>query len=144
MISSGQMMEDVKTLSMQQFPETGKHDACKYWDAYLVLMGSAMFRAGVEAGWPKRQRVNISGEYSSSAGSHDLSDNAVEAPTPPWFSRRRLPVGQKTACGCLGEALTGPRRSNRQLLVSSQAPSSPNSRACSNNRTFWMPYKSGV
>ncbi|XP_042007496.1 BUB3-interacting and GLEBS motif-containing protein ZNF207-like [Salvia splendens] len=58
---------------------------------------STKFRAGVEACWPKRAKLNSSGEYSSSAGSHDLPEAAAEIPTPPSFSRRGRPIGQKTA-----------------------------------------------
>ncbi|XP_042016953.1 uncharacterized protein LOC121764987 [Salvia splendens] len=53
-----------------------------YWDAYVVLMGSVKFRASVAAGWPKQMRLHISGEYSSSTGSHDLFDDAEETPPP--------------------------------------------------------------
>ena len=76
-------MEDVKNLSLQQDPEKGKFGTFKYWDAYVVLMDSSKFRVGVDAGWPKRTRLNASGEYNSNVGSHDLPGDVKEAPTPP-------------------------------------------------------------
>ena len=108
---SGMGMEDVKELSMWQFPEARKFYLFKYWDAYIELMLSPM-----EAGWPKRMRLNISSDYSSSTGSHDLSDNAEEAP-PPVPCRRR-PVGKKTAM-----RMSKGAASSRQSEVQSVAPS---------------------
>ena len=63
-----------------------------------MVQKSAKFCAGVEAGWPKRTKISASGEYSSSASSHELPKAEVEIPTPQASScRRRRPVGQKTA-----------------------------------------------
>ena len=56
-------MEDVKSLSMQRYPDKSKKFGIfKYWDVCVVLQESVMFRAGVEAGWPNRTKLNSSGE----------------------------------------------------------------------------------
>ena len=87
--------EDVKLLSHQQFPDSEKgFGEFKYWDVYLDVENSPKFMAGVEAGWPK---INASGEYSSSAGSHELLEAETEFPTPQSSSHRRRPIGQKAA-----------------------------------------------
>ena len=53
------------------------------------------FRAGVDAGRPKKPRLNLAGDYSS--GSHELHDDAQDFPSPPSFTRRTRPVVQKRA-----------------------------------------------
>ena len=61
-----------------------------------MLKDSEKFRAGVDAGWPKKQKLNYSGDYSgSSGGSRDLPPDAEQFPSPPSFVRRTRPVGQK-------------------------------------------------
>ena len=60
---------------------------------------------GVDAGWPKKQRLNYAGDYSSSGGSHELPDDALEFPSPPSFTprTRRLVKGQRNGL-VLGES----------------------------------------
>ena len=82
MLTSGQTMEDVKRMMLQQFPELGKHGPFKHWDSYVVLMESEKFRAVVAAGWPKRQKINLSGDYSSSVGFADLPRRCRRYPDP--------------------------------------------------------------
>ena len=60
-------------------------------------MESEKFRVGAEARWLKKQRLNLAGDYSSSARSYELPDSAEEVPTPPSLSRRTCLVGQKRA-----------------------------------------------
>ena len=63
-----------------------------------MVKDSQKFSAGIEAGWPKRTKISASGEYSSSAGSHELPEAETVIPTPQSSSRRRRrPIGQKTA-----------------------------------------------
>ena len=86
--------EDVKLLSHQQFPDSEKRfGEFKYWEVYLEVENSPKFMAGVESGWPKRTKINASGEYNSSAGSHELPEAEAEIPTPQSSSRRRRPIG---------------------------------------------------
>ena len=73
---------------------SGLYKEFTYWNCYLVLMDSEKFRAGVDAGWPKKQRLNLAGDHSSSSGSHELPDDVQEFPTPPSFTRRTRLVGQ--------------------------------------------------
>ena len=85
--------EDVKLLSHQQFPDSEKgFREFKYWEVYLEVENSPKFMAGVESGWPKRTKINASGEYNSSAGSHELrvSDPSIvfPPPSPGWEKDR--------------------------------------------------------
>lgn len=83
----------------------------------MVLMESEKFRAGVAVVWPK-QRINLAGDYNSSAGSADLPDVAEEVPTPPSFNCRCRPIGQKTAM-----RISRGGASNGSKEVQSTAPS---------------------
>ena len=61
-------------------------------------MDSEKFRAGVNAAWLKKQRLNYAGDYSgSSGGSHDLPEDVQEFPSPPSFARRTRPIGLRRA-----------------------------------------------
>ena len=129
-ITSSMSMEDVKNLLLQQYPKKGKFGAFKYRDAYVVLQNSSKFRVGVDAGWPKWPRLNASGEYNSSAGSHNLPDDAEG--TPPPVSRRRRPVGQKTVMRMSRGSTRGSHE--RQLLGPSPVLLSLTSRVSNSNR----------
>ena len=72
-----------------------------------MVQNSAKFTAGVEVGWPKRTKINASGEYSSSASSHELPDAEAEFPTPQSSSRRRRPIGQMSAMRMARESASG-------------------------------------
>ena len=117
MKTSGQTMDDVRRMSEDVFPLAGVHREFTYWNCYEVLMESEKIRVGIEAGWPKKQRLNLAGDYSSSAGSLELPDSAEEVPSTPSFSRRTRPVGQKRAQRA-ASGLTG-----RSQEVQSTAPS---------------------
>ena len=67
------------------------------WEAFLVVRSSQKFYAGVDSGW-KRTKINSFGEYSSSAGSHELPETEEVSPLPRSDPRRRRrPIGQKAA-----------------------------------------------
>lgn len=68
------------------------------------------------AGFPKRMRLRVSGNYSSSGGSIDLNDDVDEVPPP--ISHRRHLIGQKTAMR-MSRGLAG-----GSANVQSRAPSS--------------------
>ena len=53
-----------------------------------MVKDSQKFAIGVKSGW-KRTKINSSGEYSSSAGSHELPEAEEVAPLPRTDSRRR-------------------------------------------------------
>ena len=73
----------------------GKYKEFTFWECFLLLKDSEKFRAGCDAGWPMKRRLNYSGDYSG--GSHDLPPDAEEFPSPPSFTGRPRPVGQKRA-----------------------------------------------
>ena len=76
MKTSGQTDDDVRRMVEAAFPLAGVYKEFTYWNCYEVLMDSEKFRAGVDAGWPKKQRLNLAGEYNSSGSSHELLDTA--------------------------------------------------------------------
>ncbi|XP_042044846.1 uncharacterized protein LOC121790795 [Salvia splendens] len=81
--TNGMSAEDVKLLSQQMFPDPEKRlGEFKYWDVYLAVHDSPKFTAGVESGWPKWTRISASREYSSSAGSAELSPARQSSPLP--------------------------------------------------------------
>ena len=97
-LRSGQTEDDARRIAASQFPLEGKYKEFTFWECFLLLKDSEKFRAGCDAGWPKKQRLNYSGDYSgSSGGSHDLPPDAEEFPSPPSFTGRPRPVGQKRA-----------------------------------------------
>ena len=65
MKTSGQTDDDVRRMVEAQFPLKGVCKEFTFWNYYEVLMDSEKFRAGVDAGWPKKQRLNLAGDYSS-------------------------------------------------------------------------------
>ncbi|XP_042041041.1 uncharacterized protein LOC121786460 [Salvia splendens] len=99
MQSSGQTDEYCRRMAEKEFPVPGLYKEFTYWNCYEVLMDSEKFRAGVDAGWPKKQRLNYTGDYSggSSGGSHDLPEDAQEFLSPQAFARRTRPIGQRRA-----------------------------------------------
>ena len=77
---NGQSDDDVRRIAESQFPLKGLYKEFTFWNCYVVLMDSEKFRAGVDAGWPKKQRLNLAGDYSNSSGSHELPGDAQESP----------------------------------------------------------------
>ena len=72
-LTSGKNEEGARRIAESQFPLPGKYKEFHFWECYVLLKDSKKFRAGYDAGWPKKQRLNYSGDYSdSSCGSHDL------------------------------------------------------------------------
>ena len=98
MVSSGMSEDDVRRQTFSQYPskELGIKEFDQ-WEAFLVVKDSQKFAVGVESGW-KRTKINSSGEYSSSAGSHELPEAEEVAPLPRTDTRRRRrPMGQQAA-----------------------------------------------
>ena len=91
--------EDVKNRDMQQYPGRSlKFREFEHWEVFLVVKNFQKFCEEVEAGWPKRTKINASSEYSSSVGSHELPEAEAVIPTPQSSSRcRRRPIRQKSA-----------------------------------------------
>ena len=97
-LTSGQNEEDARRIAESQFPLAGKYKDFHFWECYVLLKDYEKFRAGCDAGWPKKQRLNYSSDYSGSSGeSHDLPPDAEEFPSPPSFARRPRSVVQKRA-----------------------------------------------
>ena len=91
------------------------------WEAFLVVKDSQKFAIGVESGW-KRTKINSSGEYSSSAGSHELPEAEEVAPLPQTDTRRRRrPMGQQAA----QRMARGSGSGSGSYEVESEAPGGP-------------------
>ena len=58
MQTSGQTEEDCRRIAESLFPKPGIYKEFTYWNCYLVLKDSEKFRAGCDAGWPKKQKLN--------------------------------------------------------------------------------------
>ncbi|XP_047978888.1 glutathione S-transferase T3-like [Salvia hispanica] len=70
MTTNGMSEDDVKRRALAQYPDKEfKFKEFDQWEAFLVVKESQKFVVGVDPGW-KRTKINSSGEYSSSAGSH--------------------------------------------------------------------------
>ena len=129
MKTSGQTNDDVRRMAEAQFPLTNVYKEFTFWNCYEVLMDSEKFRVGVDAGWSKKQRLNLAGDYTSSGGFHKLLDDAQEFPSPPSFTRRTRPVGQRTEQRARSRGVAqGQEVQSTSPLLASQQPSSPNSR----------------
>ena len=101
--TSGMSTDDVKNLSMQQYPDKElKFREFEHWEVYLVVQDFPKFCAGVEAGWPKRMKINASGEYSSSAGSHELLEAEANNLDPSIVFPSLLPSGRAKVCAADG------------------------------------------
>ena len=129
MKTRGQTDDDVRRMVEAQFPLKGVYKEFTFCNCYKVLMDSEKFRADVDARWPKKQRLDLAGDYSSSGGSHDLPDDAQDFPSPPSFTRRTRPVGQRTEQRARSRGVAqGQEVQSTSPLLASQQPSSPNSR----------------
>ncbi|XP_047949430.1 keratin, type I cytoskeletal 10-like [Salvia hispanica] len=105
---SGRTEADVRVLSYQLF-NTESWPKFTYWDEYLVLRDCPKFRVLIDkdpVSGPKRTRLGVAGNYSSSSDSRafDLNDDASEEEPPSRLSRRPRPQGQRAA---IRESRTG-------------------------------------
>ncbi|XP_047970535.1 uncharacterized protein LOC125213830 isoform X1 [Salvia hispanica] len=117
-MTNGRTMDDVRELLIRQYghAQCGLYSPFKYWDAFLVLKDSPKFQEGRAAGFSKRMRLGVSGNYKSSGASIDLEDDVDVEPYP--VPRCRRPMDQKTAMRM------SRRASSRCSEVQSTAPSS--------------------
>ena len=113
MKTSGQTDDDVRRMAEAAFSLKGVYKEFTFWNCYEVLMDSEKFQAGVDAGWPKKQQLNLASDYSSRSGSHELPDDAQEFPSPPSLLAALARLVKRGRNRELGAPPTGPRRSSR-------------------------------
>ena len=99
----------VLTNFMSQYPDKElKFKEFDQWEAFLVVRDSQKFGAGVDSGW-KRTKINSSGEYNNSTGSHELPEAEEVSPTTIRLSPSSSPNGAK-GCAADGEGKRQPQR----------------------------------